>query len=232
MNYFDALKKYNSGRQAWCSPRKGTAEYTAVMAIMKGGSGAGGTHAAMDAPKPKRKYVRKAKADLMDDMPAAKPKRKYVRKAKPAAAGGSFNMSLANATKAAMGGMAMPKPKRKYVRKAKPPTMSPAPIGNEMVMYNSPAPIAPKPKRKYVRKTAAAAAPNTYKRKAACYDEFGNLKGKPKRPYVRKVPYKGMGSASLSNALRNYDALNAALPLAPASRTNAGAARTRSGQFI
>ena len=36
MKYSDALKIYNQGKPAWCSPRKGTNDYKAVLAIMKG----------------------------------------------------------------------------------------------------------------------------------------------------------------------------------------------------
>jgi hypothetical protein len=36
MKYLDALKIYNKGKPAWCSPRKGSADYKTVIAIMKG----------------------------------------------------------------------------------------------------------------------------------------------------------------------------------------------------
>ena len=36
MKYSDALKIYNEGKPAWCSPRKGSNDYKAVIAIMKG----------------------------------------------------------------------------------------------------------------------------------------------------------------------------------------------------
>ena len=36
MKYSDALKIYNEGKPAWCSPRKGSNDYKAVLAIMKG----------------------------------------------------------------------------------------------------------------------------------------------------------------------------------------------------
>ena len=36
MKYLDALKIYNQGKPAWCSPRKDSADYKAVIAIMKG----------------------------------------------------------------------------------------------------------------------------------------------------------------------------------------------------
>ena len=35
MKYFEALKIYNEGKQAWCSPRKGSEDYKKVIAIMK-----------------------------------------------------------------------------------------------------------------------------------------------------------------------------------------------------
>ena len=38
MKYFEALKIYNDGKPAWCSPRKGTEEYKKVIAIMNGKS--------------------------------------------------------------------------------------------------------------------------------------------------------------------------------------------------
>jgi hypothetical protein len=38
MKYFEALKIYNDGKPAWCSPRKGTKEYKKVIAIMNGKS--------------------------------------------------------------------------------------------------------------------------------------------------------------------------------------------------
>jgi hypothetical protein len=145
MNYFDALRKYNAGKQAWCSPRKGTPEYNAVMKIMNGGSGAGTGHEGDGMKKPKRKYVKKAKAPPADDMP--KPKRKYVRKAKPAMSDSS------------MGGMDMPpKPKRKYVRKVKPPASAssassmnaPNTVARKTACYDEFGNL--KGKRKYVRK--------------------------------------------------------------------------------
>jgi hypothetical protein len=36
MKYSDALKIYNEGKPAWCSPRKGSNDYKVVLAIMKG----------------------------------------------------------------------------------------------------------------------------------------------------------------------------------------------------
>ena len=36
MKYLDAVKIYNQGKPACCSPRKGSAAYKAVIAIMKG----------------------------------------------------------------------------------------------------------------------------------------------------------------------------------------------------
>jgi hypothetical protein len=38
MKYFEALKIYNDGKPAWCSPRKGTEKYKKVIAIMNGKS--------------------------------------------------------------------------------------------------------------------------------------------------------------------------------------------------
>ena len=38
MKYFEALKIYNDGKSAWCSPRKGTEKYKKVIAIMNGKS--------------------------------------------------------------------------------------------------------------------------------------------------------------------------------------------------
>lgn len=39
MTYFEALKVWNAkSNQQWCSPRKGTPQYNAVMRIMKGES--------------------------------------------------------------------------------------------------------------------------------------------------------------------------------------------------
>jgi hypothetical protein len=35
MKYFEALRIYNEGKQAWCSPRKGTDDYNEVITIMK-----------------------------------------------------------------------------------------------------------------------------------------------------------------------------------------------------
>jgi hypothetical protein len=34
MNYLEALKIYNEGKNSWCSPRKGTPEYYIVKSIM------------------------------------------------------------------------------------------------------------------------------------------------------------------------------------------------------
>jgi hypothetical protein len=38
MNYFTALKIYNQGRGSYCSPKKGTPEHAAVLAIQNGGA--------------------------------------------------------------------------------------------------------------------------------------------------------------------------------------------------
>jgi len=38
MKYLDALKIYNEGKTIWCSPRKGSADYNEVIAIMRGTS--------------------------------------------------------------------------------------------------------------------------------------------------------------------------------------------------
>lgn len=38
MNYFTALKIYNQGRGSYCSPKKGTPEHAAVVAIQNGGA--------------------------------------------------------------------------------------------------------------------------------------------------------------------------------------------------
>jgi hypothetical protein len=86
MNYFDALRIYNEGKPAWCSPRRGTFEYKAVMAIMKGtavsppkkDSDAGSMSMSMSpAPvKPKRKYTRKPKATAPAPAPSPAPKKR------------------------------------------------------------------------------------------------------------------------------------------------------------
>ena len=84
MNYFDALKIYNEGKPAWCSPRRGTFEYKAVIAIMKGTSVSSvkadsdaGSMSMSPAPvKPKRKYTRKPKAPAVDSGSAPAPKRR------------------------------------------------------------------------------------------------------------------------------------------------------------
>ena len=39
MNYLDALKIYNQGKNSWCSPRRGTPEYYMVRSIMNKNSG-------------------------------------------------------------------------------------------------------------------------------------------------------------------------------------------------
>lgn len=93
MNYFDALKIYNEGKPAWCSPRRGTFEYKAVIAIMKGTSvsppkkdsdagsmsmGSSSSSSSPKPPKPKRKYTRKPKAPSVDSgsAPAPAPKKR------------------------------------------------------------------------------------------------------------------------------------------------------------
>jgi hypothetical protein len=84
MNYFDALKIYNEGKPAWCSPRRGTFEYKAVIAIMKGtsvssvkaDSNAGSMSMSPAPVKPKRKYTRKPKAPAVDSGSAPAPKRR------------------------------------------------------------------------------------------------------------------------------------------------------------
>jgi hypothetical protein len=86
MNYFDALKIYNEGKPAWCSPRRGTFEYKAVIAIMKGTSvsppkkDSDEEQSQSSSPKPKRKYTRKPKAPSVDSgsapAPAPAPKRR------------------------------------------------------------------------------------------------------------------------------------------------------------
>ena len=39
MNYLEALKIYNQGKNSWCSPRRGTPEYYMVRSIMNKKSG-------------------------------------------------------------------------------------------------------------------------------------------------------------------------------------------------
>jgi hypothetical protein len=39
MNYLEALKIYNQGKNSWCSPRRGTPEYYMVRSIMNKNSG-------------------------------------------------------------------------------------------------------------------------------------------------------------------------------------------------
>jgi hypothetical protein len=53
MKYFEALKIYNDGKPAWCSPRKGTEEYKKVIAIMNGKSPKSSPKSwPMSSPKP------------------------------------------------------------------------------------------------------------------------------------------------------------------------------------
>jgi hypothetical protein len=35
MKYIDALKKYNEGKDRWCTPRKGSADYLKIRKMMK-----------------------------------------------------------------------------------------------------------------------------------------------------------------------------------------------------
>ena len=35
MRYIDALKKYNEGKDKWCSPKKGTPDYLQIINMMK-----------------------------------------------------------------------------------------------------------------------------------------------------------------------------------------------------
>jgi hypothetical protein len=83
MNYFDALKIYNEGKPAWCSPRRGTFEYKAVYAIMRGGAVSApksdDSSMSMPAVKPKRKYTRKAKAPVVDSGSSVAPAPKKRR---------------------------------------------------------------------------------------------------------------------------------------------------------
>jgi hypothetical protein len=205
MNYFDALRKYNAGKQAWCSPRKGTPEYDAVMKIKNGGSGAGTGHEGNGA-KPKRKYVKKAKAPPADDAPA-KPKRKYVRKPKPPVSGSGGGGS------GSMGGMVMPpKPKRKYVRKAKAPDSSgsvnaPNTIARKTACYDEFGNLKVG-KRKYVRKVPVAKG-------------MGSASIEVALARAKRSPL-------------SYDPLNVPLPLSASSRTSVRglSGGGRSGQYM
>ena len=35
MKYIDALKKYNEGKDRWCTPRKGSDDYKKILKMMK-----------------------------------------------------------------------------------------------------------------------------------------------------------------------------------------------------
>lgn len=84
MKYFEALKKYNQGRDSYCSPKKGTPEHAAVVAIQKGGGGGSGSGAkkpsyadVISAPAPKKApKAAKAKPTYADVISMPKPAKK------------------------------------------------------------------------------------------------------------------------------------------------------------
>lgn len=82
MNYFAALKIYNQGRGSYCSPKKGTTEHAAVLAIQKGGGGGGAAKKpsyadVISAPAPKKAAkAAKAKPSYADVISMPKPAKK------------------------------------------------------------------------------------------------------------------------------------------------------------
>jgi hypothetical protein len=68
MKYFAALKIYNQGKPAWCSPRKDTVDYKAVIAIMKRAQKTPSKHS---SPKSSKSSLSK-KADIVLKKPPSK----------------------------------------------------------------------------------------------------------------------------------------------------------------
>lgn len=65
MNYFTALKIYNQGRGSYCSPKKGTPEHAAVVAIQNGGAAPAPASAAAKSnmpPMPSKERIAELKA--------------------------------------------------------------------------------------------------------------------------------------------------------------------------
>lgn len=89
MNYFAALKIYNQGKGSYCSPKKGTPEHAAVLAIQRGGAAPAPSVAvaAMGSAMPPmpskariaelkakgRALIAQRKADALAAMPKPKP---------------------------------------------------------------------------------------------------------------------------------------------------------------
>ena len=70
MNYFQALKEWNKGKNIYCSPKKGTKEHAEVLAIQKKGSSADTTSPVKSSPKPKPK---KEKSTPLPNLPQLTP---------------------------------------------------------------------------------------------------------------------------------------------------------------
>ena len=61
MKYIDALKKYNEGKDRWCTPRKGSADYLKIRKMMKEIT-TSATSAASASASPKKASAKKASA--------------------------------------------------------------------------------------------------------------------------------------------------------------------------
>ena len=54
MKYIDALKKYNEGKDRWCTPRKGSVDYLKIRKMMKEIKASSSASAAASASSPKK----------------------------------------------------------------------------------------------------------------------------------------------------------------------------------
>jgi len=81
MKYIDALKKYNEGKDKWCTPRKGTEDYKKILKLMNGTSAASASSASSVKKVPVKKVPVK-KSPVAKKVPVKKVPVKKVPVAK------------------------------------------------------------------------------------------------------------------------------------------------------
>ena len=72
MKYIDALKKYNEGKDKWCTPRKGTEDYKKILKLMNGTSVASSASSASSVNKVPVKKVPVKKVPVAKKVPVKK----------------------------------------------------------------------------------------------------------------------------------------------------------------
>ena len=80
MKYIDALKKYNEGKDKWCTPRKGSVDYLKIRKMMKDIASASPKKASASAASAKSASPKKASSIIASLQKKVSPKTTLYKK--------------------------------------------------------------------------------------------------------------------------------------------------------